>query len=70
MVQRQIQDHCGCCIVLATEDIVKHTTNIIFSDGDKDPWHVGGVPFNATNYDNIAFPSILKIVLIIRFEIL
>eukprot|EP00945_MAST-04E_sp_MAST-4E-sp1_P007606 g7606.t1 len=37
------------------EDIVKHTTNMIFSDGDKDPWSVGGVPFNATNYDSSVF---------------
>ena len=29
------------------EQIVKSTHNIIFSDGEKDPWRVGGVPSNA-----------------------
>ena len=28
-------------------EIVKSTHNIIFSDGEKDPWRVGGVPSNS-----------------------
>ena len=28
--------------------LVKATHNIIFSDGEKDPWRVGGVPENAS----------------------
>lgn len=28
-------------------DIVRHTKNVIFSDGEKDPWRVGGVPADA-----------------------
>ena len=37
------------------KDIVKHTTNMIFSDGDKDPWYVGGVPMNQTSPDKSVF---------------
>ena len=29
--------------------IVKATHNLIFSDGEKDPWRIGGVPSNAKN---------------------
>ena len=29
-------------------DIVRNTKNVIFSDGEKDPWRVGGVPTNAS----------------------
>lgn len=42
------------------QDIVKHTTNMIFSDGDKDPWSVGGVPFNATSPDGSVFHIMIK----------
>ena len=31
-------------------DIARHATNIVFSDGEKDPWRVGGVPSNASAY--------------------
>ena len=43
-----------------SEDIVKHTTNMIFSDGDKDPWSVGGVPMNATSPDGSVFHIMIK----------
>jgi dipeptidyl-peptidase II len=42
------------------EDIVKHTTNMIFSDGDKDPWSVGGVPMNATSPDGSVFHIMIR----------
>lgn len=32
-------------------DVVQHSTNIVFSDGDKDPWSVGGIPFDAVSPD-------------------
>eukprot|EP00040_Diaphanoeca_grandis_P026200 m.146472 g.146472 ORF g.146472 m.146472 type:complete len:537 (-) comp30480_c0_seq4:244-1854(-) len=31
------------------EQLVKATHNIIFSDGEKDPWRIGGVPANAAD---------------------
>ena len=36
-------------------DIVKHTSNVIFSDGDKDPWSIGGVPMNSSSADGSSF---------------
>ena len=27
-----------------------HTSLVVFSDGDKDPWRIGGVPANASAY--------------------
>ncbi len=41
-------------------DIVRHTTNMIFSDGDKDPWRVGGVPPNASSPDGSVFHIMIR----------
>ena len=30
--------------------LVRALTNVVFSDGDKDPWRIGGVPANASAY--------------------
>lgn len=35
--------------------IVAHTTNVVFTDGDRDPWFIGGVPLNATSPDGSVF---------------
>lgn len=41
-------------------EIVAHTTNMIFSDGDRDPWTIGGVPLNATSPDGSVFHILIK----------